>query len=84
MRVTRHFAGCPAPVAPLPPQGSPRSAPFSMARSVTFSTAIDRKVPKPRRVTVESRDDRPAANPETRSALGADRPSNAGLETYGF
>ena len=41
MRVTTHFAGCPAPVAPLPPQVSPRSATFSMARSVTFSMAID-------------------------------------------
>ena len=41
MRVTRLFAGCPAPVAPLPPQVSPRSATFSMARSETFSTAID-------------------------------------------
>ena len=36
--------GCipaPAPVAPLPPQVSPRSVTFSMARSVTFSMAID-------------------------------------------
>ena len=41
MRVTRLSAGCPAPVAPLPPQVSPRSATFSMARSVTFSMAID-------------------------------------------
>ena len=41
MRVTKLSAGCPAPVAPLPPQVSPRSATFSMARSVTFSMAID-------------------------------------------
>ena len=41
MRVTRLFAGSPAPVAPLPPQVSPRSVTFSMARSVTFSMAID-------------------------------------------
>ena len=42
MRVARLFAGSPAPVAPLPPQVSPRSVTFSMARSVTFSMAIDR------------------------------------------
>ena len=34
-------SGAPAPVAPLPPQVSPRSVTFSMARSVTFSMAID-------------------------------------------
>ena len=43
MRVARLFAGSPAPVAPLPPQVSPRSVTFSMARSVTFSMAIDRQ-----------------------------------------
>ena len=50
MRVTRLFAGSPAPVAPLPPQVSPRSVTFSMARSVTFSMAIDtsRAIPRPR------------------------------------
>ena len=37
----RKLLGCPAPVAPLPPQVSPRSATFSMARSATFSMAID-------------------------------------------
>ena len=42
MRVARLSAGRPALVATLPPQGSPRSATFSMARSVTFSMAIDR------------------------------------------
>ena len=41
MRVTRLFAGSPAPVAPLPPQVSPRSVTFSMANSATFSMAID-------------------------------------------
>ena len=41
MRVTRLFAGSPAPVAPLPPQVSPRSVTFSMAKSATFSMAID-------------------------------------------
>ena len=41
MRVTRLFAGSPAPVAPLPPQVSPRSVTFSMAQSATFSMAID-------------------------------------------
>ena len=46
MRVTKLSAGCPAPVAPLPPQVSPRSATFSMARSVTFSMAIDIWIPE--------------------------------------
>ena len=47
MRVTRLSAGCPALVATLPPQGSPRSATFSMARSVTFSMAIDTRSERP-------------------------------------
>ena len=32
----------PAPVAPLPPRRLSKSVTFSMARSVTFSVAIDR------------------------------------------
>ena len=41
MRAARVPAGCPAPVAPLPPRASPRSVTFSMATTVTFSMAID-------------------------------------------
>ena len=36
-------SGAPAPVAPLPPRGLPQSVHFSMARSVQFSVAIDKK-----------------------------------------
>ena len=41
MMGVRTPSGAPAPVAPLPPRGLPRSVHFSMARSVHFSMAID-------------------------------------------
>ena len=34
-------ARCPAPVAPLPPQGSAQTLTFSMPKTLTFSMPID-------------------------------------------
>ena len=42
MRADQILSERPAPVAPLPPWGIPKSVTFSMARSVIFSMAIDR------------------------------------------
>ena len=41
MRADQILSERPAPVAPLPPWGIPKSVTFSMARSVIFSMAID-------------------------------------------
>ena len=41
MSSARLLARCPAPVAPLPPQGSAPTLTFSMPRTLTFSMPID-------------------------------------------
>ena len=41
MRADQILSERPAPVAPLPPRRVPKSVPFSTARSVIFSMAID-------------------------------------------
>ena len=42
MRADQILSERPAPVAPLPPWGIPKSVTFSTARSVIFSMAIDK------------------------------------------
>ena len=70
MRVARLFAGSPAPVAPLPPQVSPRSVTFSMAIDTLSPVAGSGQVPVPAlRPARPARYARPVVPWRTRNAL---------------